>query len=315
MRVGGQEVSVSAVVTRIRLSDGGLEPFQPWQSAFTRLISSQPGFLSVEILPTYLGSTEWQLVQRFVDACTLERWLGDPQRRALMAELELLGDADGAGLREEVAPDYHALGGVSEVITTVVEPGREPEFLLWTEAIQAAQSRFPGYMGSFVQAPLAGQPPCWAALVRFSTPAELDAWLGSSERRALLDRADPTMSRWSSRRLTGGFGGWFAPDATGAAPPAWKQTALVLLVLFPVVILEMRFLNPHLAGLPTTLGTFIGNAISVSLVSWPLAGLASAAMRWWLSPPAAQRRRNEIAGAMVMLALYAAEVGVLSLLF
>ena len=315
VRVGSEEVSVSAIVTRIQLSDGGRDPFLPWQSAFTRLISSQPGFLSVEMLPTYLGSAEWQLVQRFTHAGALEQWLADPRRQALMADLLSFTAPDGTGLREEVAPDYHALGGVTEVITTVVEPGREPEFLLWTEAIQAAQSRFPGYMGSFVQAPVVGEPPHWAALVRFSTPAQLDAWLGSSERRALLDKADPTMSRWSNRRLAGGFGAWFAPEASGPSPPAWKQTAPVLLVLFPVVILEMRFLSPYLAGLPTTLGTFIGNAISVCLVSWPLAGLARAAMRWWLNPPAAHRRRNEAAGAVVMTALYAAEIGFLSLLF
>lgn len=292
-----------------------MDPFLSWQSTLTRLISSQPDFLSVEILPTHQGSAQWQIVQRFTHAAALDRWMANAHRQTLMAELMTLKAPDGAAVREEIAPDYHALGGVTEVITTVVEPGREPEFLVWTEAIQAAQSHFPGYMGSFVQAPVAGEAPHWATLVRFATPAQLDAWLESGERRALLDRADPTMSRWSSRRLAGGFGSWFGPDVAGASPPAWKQTAVVLLVLFPVVILEMRFLSPHLAGLPTTVGTFIGNAISVCLVSWPLAGLAGAAMTWWLKPPAAHRWRNEIGGAAVMMALYAAEIGLLSLLF
>jgi antibiotic biosynthesis monooxygenase (ABM) superfamily enzyme len=308
-------VSATAIVTSIHLSASGMAPFLSWQSTLTRLISSQPGFLSVEILPTHQGSAHWQIVQRFTEPDALDGWLANAQRQALMTGLLALKAPDGAGMREEIAPDYHALGGVTEVITTVVEPGREAEFLAWTEAIQAAQARFPGYMGSFVHAPVAGHSPHWATLVRFATPAGLDAWLGSNERRALLDRADPAMSRWSSRRLAGGFGSWFATDAAGVSPAAWKQTAIVLLVLFPVVILEIRFLSPHLAGLPTTLGTFIGNAISVCLVSWPLAGLAGAAMAWWLKPPAAHRRRNEIGGAAVMIALYAAEIGLLSLLF
>ncbi len=315
MRVGSEEIRVSAIVTRIQLSDAGREPFLSWQSSLTRLISSQPDFLSVEILPTYDGSAEWQIVQRFTQAAALDRWLANPQRHALMAGLASFKAPDGPGLWEEAAPDYHALAGVTEVITTVVERDREGEFLAWTEAIQGAQSRFPGYMGTFVQAPVAGDPPYWAALVRFATPQQLDAWLGSRERRALLDQADPTMSRWSSRRLASGFGTWFTPDATGAPPPAWKQTALVLLVLFPVVILEMRFLSPYLGGLPMTVGTFIGNAISVGLVSWPLSGLAQRAMGWWLHPPAAHRRRNELGGAMTMLALYGAEMSLLALLF
>ena len=307
--------AVSAVATRIAVRPEASGAFADWQAAFTRLASSRPGFLGVEILPAYAGSSEWQVVQRFASHEALERWLADPERAAQLEALAGLRAPDAPELPEEVAPDYHAFGTVTEVITTVVEPGRETEFLAWSEAIQAAQARAAGYMGTFVQAPVAGDPPYWTALVRFSTPGELDAWLASAKRRALLNRADPTMSHWSSRRLSAGFGSWFAPDASGAVPPAWKQTALVLLVLFPVVALEIRFLSPHLAGLPTTLATFIGNAISVSLVSWPLVGLARSAMGWWLAPAPRHRRRAEIGGAILLIALYAAEMALLSLLF
>lgn len=313
--VRSEGAGISAIVTRVQLSTDGAALFPAWQSALTRLIAAQPGFLSIEILPTFDGSDEWQVIQRFADPPALQHWRSEPRRQALMAELAPLQSADAPGLREEAAPDHHAFGAVAEIITTVVEPGREGEFLAWSESVQSAQARFPGYRGTFVQAPIAGDPPRWAALVRFATPRQLDGWLGSAERRALLDQADPAVSHWSSQRLARGFGAWFGADASGARPPAWKQTALVLLVLFPVVMLEIRFLSPHLAGLPMPLATFIGNALSVCVVSWPLAGLAQRAMAWWLTPPAAHRGRTEALGALVMVALYAAEMGVLSLLF
>ncbi|MBS9476571.1 antibiotic biosynthesis monooxygenase [Ancylobacter radicis] len=309
-----RSAAVSAVTTRIVVSPDAFDAFADWQAAFTRGASSHPGFLGLDILPAYAGSTEWQIIQRFVAHEALESWLAHPARAALLDSLAGLRAAGAPDMPEEVAPDYHAFGTVTEVITTVVEPGRENEFLDWTQAIQSAQARFPGYMGTFVQAPVAGDPPYWTALVRFSTPGQLDTWLASAERRERLASADPTMSHWSSRRLAAGFGAWFAPDRAGAVPPAWKQTALVLLVLFPVVGLEIRFLSPHLAGLPTAVATFIGNAISVSLVSWPLVGLARAGMGWWLAPAPAHRRRAEIGGALLLIALYAAEMGLLSLL-
>lgn len=88
----------------------------------------------------------------------------------------------------------------------------------------------------------------------------------------------------------------------------------MLLVLFPVVMLEIRFLSPLTAGLPTAVATFIGNAISVSLVSWLLMGLATAALGWWLTPAPNRRRRIEFLGACVMLGLYAAEIALFTVL-
>jgi antibiotic biosynthesis monooxygenase (ABM) superfamily enzyme len=307
--------AVRAIVTRVLLTEAGPGGVGSWQAAMTRLISAQPGFLSVEFLPIHAGSAEWQVIERFATAEALGRWLADPRRAGLLAVLEPLRVPGGLRQVEQAAPDYHAAATVTEVITTVVQPGRRDDFLAWAESAQAAQARFAGYMGTLVQAPVGEGPPAWTTLVRFATPEHLDAWLNSAERHAFIDRADPTMSRWSSRRVAAGFGNWFPADASGRQAPGWKQTALVLLVLFPIVMLEMRFLSPHLASLPLAVATFIGNAISVALVSWPLVGFAQRAMRWWLYPPAVQRWRNEVGGAVLLMALYAAEMGVLSLLF
>ncbi|MCS0501348.1 antibiotic biosynthesis monooxygenase [Ancylobacter mangrovi] len=305
--------AVSAVATRVALREGAEAPFADWQAAFARHASSFEGFLSIEFIPAYARATRWEVIQRFRTHAALEGWIGDAGRAALLAGLAPMGEDGAAPIVEEAAPDFHAAAAVTEVITTTVAPGREAEFLGWSEAMQAAQARFPGYMGTLVQAPLSSEIPCWTALVRFDTPAALDGWMNSPERGALLGRADPAMSHWQSRRLAAGFGEWFAPQAGGA--PAWKQTALVLMVLFPVVMLEIRFLAPHLAGLSVAVATFIGNAISVALVSWPLVGLARAGMGWWLRPAEGHRARIEALGAAAVLTIYAGELGLMSLLF
>ena len=100
-------------------------------------------------------------------------------------------ESDGKGPHaDEAAPDYHSTTTVTEVITTVVKPGQEEAFRRWAERIQQGQARFPGYMGTLVQAPLSPEVPYWTTLVRFESPAFLDAWLQSPERQAILDRSD-----------------------------------------------------------------------------------------------------------------------------
>ncbi|RVU19814.1 antibiotic biosynthesis monooxygenase [Methylobacterium oryzihabitans] len=301
----------AAAVTRIRLRPGAAAAFAAWQARLTHAVASAPGFVSVEIVPVFADAHEWHVVQRFRSPEALAQWRASPERAALAADLVSLREAED---EDEAAPDFHSLSCVTEVITTAVGPGRAADYRSWAETVQARQATFPGYMGTLVQAPLGPELNYWTTLVRFSTPSQLDAWIVSEERHSLLRAADPAMSTWSSRRHAGPFAGWFAvsPDAP-APPPAWKQTLVVLLVLFPVVMLEIRFLSPLLTGLPAPVATLIGNAISVALVSWPLARIAGAALRGWLHPPPQRRAVAEIVGAAAVVAAFVAELTVFTL--
>lgn len=298
----------TAIMTKVILRDGCEAQFAAWQSRFTYAATTEPGFVSLEIIPAFVGSAEWRIIQRFQTVDFLDRWQKAASRHRLLAELSpLCANSDGS-LLDEVAPDFHSLTCVTEVITTEIERGREETFQSWAQSMQAAQAVFPGYMGTLVQAPISANISYWTTLVRYSTPAQLEAWLRSPERRALLERSDPLVSHWKSQRLANPFAGWFPTEPDQPPPAAWKQTCLVLLVLFPVVMLEIRFLSPLLTHVPMAIATFIGNAISVSLVSWPLMKLAISVLGWWLTPDPKQRARAEILGICVIAALYAAEI-------
>ena len=54
---------------------------------------------------------------------------------------------------------------------------------------------------------------------------------------------------------------------------------LVILMLFPIVMLEIRFLSPLLKGVNTSPATFIGNVISVFLLAWLFMPIAIALMK------------------------------------
>lgn len=305
----------TAIMTKVVVLEGRESAFALWQASFTHAATAAPGFVSLEIIPAFAGAAEWRIIQRFQTPALLRQWQDCPERKQFLLDLDsLLGDPQGH-LLDEVAPDFHSLSCVTEVITTEVEAGRTEAFQAWAKTVQTAQARFPGYMGTLIQAPLSAEVPYWTTLVRYATPEQLDAWLASAERRMLLERSDPLVSHWKSRRLSNPFGGWFPTAPDQPSPAAWKQTCLVLLVLFPVVMLEIRFLSPLLSHAPLAIATFIGNAISVSLVSWPLMKVAIFCLGWWLTPDPKHRPRVEIQGIATVAALYVGEILTFMLLY
>ncbi len=154
------------------------------------------------------------------------------------------------------------------------------------------QSEFSGHCGLYFQSPIYNRQTAeWLILLRFETLKDLDAWHASPLRQQLLNEAQDFIITIQRQRVQGAFAGWF--PAASPPPPRWKQTLLVLLVIFPIVILQQRFLSPVLRswGVNSSLGVFIGNALSVHLVAWPMMPIAQFIMQWWLSPPPGRQRR------------------------
>ena len=198
---------------------------------------------------------------------------------------------------------------VTEVITTDVKPDKVEEYRAWAERVQKAQAQFAGYKGSFVQPPRPGEH-TWTTLMRFQTPEQLETWLNSPERAALLKEEQGLVEREMLHRIDNSFPGWIPNDpATGKPPNMWKTACLVLLTLFPVVMIELKFLTPFLLSnhVPPALATFIGNAVSVALTTWPLMPLAIRAFKSWIFPDT-QTPSARIVAPIALVACYAIEL-------
>ena len=126
----------------------------------------------------------------------------------------------------------------------------------------------------------------------------------------MLEEAQPLIDYAHLQRVDSSFPGWFPTDpATGKGPPNWKAAMLVLLGLFPIVMLEARFLSPLLAALNSSLSMFMGNVISVALTTWLTMPLFIKAFGWWLFPRAKGSPLGvDLAGTAVIVALFAIEV-------
>jgi uncharacterized protein len=85
---------------------------------------------------------------------------------------------------------------------------------------------------------------------------------------------------------------------------------IVLLMLYPIVMLELLFLNPLLRSLGMAEATFIGNLLSVAALGWVLVPPANRAFDWWLRPRPNAPQWATPAGVALTIGLYALSVAV-----
>jgi antibiotic biosynthesis monooxygenase (ABM) superfamily enzyme len=149
----------------------------------------------------------------------------------------------------------------------------------------------------------------WLAIMRFDSEVNLQAWLDSPERQKLLEEANAFTEEFHYRIARTGFDQWFAAAAGGAsAIPAWKQNMIVVLLLYPIVFLFGALVHTPVlidrAHLPFAIALFVGNVVSVLLLNY-LVPWMSNQFSWWLQPVGRNREAINIAGAGLLVAIYA----------
>ena len=303
------ETSTLLLCARVR---SGSEPaFAQWQVGWQTAVLAA-GAESVEFWPPAPpDQLESVAVARFTSVDSLQKWRRGDENRQLVEEVTPL--VEGGVVMQlvgQAAVDYSVQHGVTMVIVTEIKPGREAAYRAWADRIQKVQATFPGYIGSFVQPPQHNETG-WTTVLRFDSAANLDRWLKSKERAAMVKESEDLVAGFHAQRVDTSFPGWVPTDpATGKPPNMWKTACLILLTLFPVVMLELRFLNPHLRELNPAVGTFIGNAISVALTTWPLMPLAIWGFHAWLFPENQPRWLVTIM-PIVLVLCYALEIALL----
>jgi hypothetical protein len=303
------------IIATARVRPGTDAEFAAWKARHDLLVGKFPGFVSSGIIPpSHPGSNEWTIVLNFRSNEDLVVWQQSKERAHIIAEGGPLFEGEAFGEVVQVGesgdrPD----STVTEVIFSKIRPGQEDSYREWAARMQAAQAKYPGYLGTFHQPP-EEKGGLWTTIMRFDSPGHLEAWMNAPERKEMLSESEAVIEHEQLTRLATSFPGWVPIDpATGEGPPNWKAAMLVLLGLFPVVMLEMRFLNPILAelGLHTSLGTFIGNSISVALTSFLTMPWCVRWFGWWLFPKGPDASALTARGAGIISLLYAAEVIVL----
>jgi antibiotic biosynthesis monooxygenase (ABM) superfamily enzyme len=309
-------MSESAVlIATAKVCPGKEDAFATWKAHHDTMIAKFPGLISSDIMPPDEHSDAWTIVLNFQSQDSLTDWQQSKERGALIAELlPLLRGGDiGEVMQKETTQAGQPGTNVTQVILSKIRPGMEDAYRAWAAKIQQAQSLYPGYRGMYLQPPTSTDGH-WTTLLRYDTAAHLEAWMAAPERAELLKESTAFIESEELMRLATSFPGWVPINPlTGKGPPDWKTALLVLLGLFPVVMLELRFLSPVLKslGLHASLATFIGNALSVAATSFIAMPLFVRWFGWWLFPADTSTWRATSKGIAILVVLFALEVAAL----
>lgn len=305
-----EEKKILVITTKVDVPLSSREVFIDWQSKLNSTISIFPGFISLEVSPPKKREEEqWLIIQKFSNPDWYRNWTQSKERQLLFEELGKILPGKSVKIEEDESNTNLFTNGVTEVFVTQVSPGMESAYREWGAKINQSEARYPGFQGVYLQAPTSNSHNTWITLLQFDSQEHLDQWLVSEERKNILEEASTFVSSCESHRVISPYAGWFSSlQNQNTLPPVWKQTMVVLLVLFPIVMLERKFLLLESAGFNPSLATFIGNAISVSLIAWPCMPIAIRSLHWWINPKKPQEMGAHLLGTGFVFILYLIEI-------
>jgi antibiotic biosynthesis monooxygenase (ABM) superfamily enzyme len=256
------------------------------QTAITAVARKFPGFVGTEVLSPIPGlQKEWVAIFRLESNDAMKRWLESPERMRLAARIETCLSEPSHMLL--LASDDAAEPPVAMVFAHRVAKEKVEEYLAWRRKTIEAQAHYPGYLATEFFQPHRTFQNEWVDIVRYDNIDDLNHWMESKERQALLEELDPIVESMHAHRVTG-LEGWFAlnrgREVTASGPPPWKQALSVLFALYPTVML-LNFLTPIWHMLPFAEQMLIGNILSCAALTWLVMPRVIQLLNFWLAGP------------------------------
>ena len=274
--------SPTVIVSR-RVTTENEDAFGMWVSRLISAAHRADGYVSIGVeRPNEMHPDEWLVVYRFEDGPSLDAWLSSQER------LELLDE--GADLFEGEASEQVVAGVPSQDEIRVVSSyrlrdGVQPEHLLFHQRVLEKLQNFTGFIRREILDAVEGVQSETVVMLTFDTSEHLIAWMESPQRREALSELDALTVGDLTTTIVGGFAGWFPTSGHAMPTPKWKQATVVLIALYPTVILTSQLGQWLWPGLNTYVAIFIGNVISIAILTWLLMHVLTHRMRSWLNRP------------------------------
>jgi len=178
-----------------------------------------------------------------------------------------------------------AMGAGDDPVTAVasfrIRPGHDAAFAAGFEQLRNSLQDFDGYLRAQLFAPVEGVQDDTVIVFSFQSRDELDLWLESPARGEILDRLDEHLDGERQVNVVGGFGGWFSVDSKQVK--TWKQSAIVLLGLYPTVLVLNETLGRIIPdSVPYLLNVLVSLMVSVSALSWLIMPRLTTVFANWL---------------------------------
>ena len=183
-------------------------------------------------------------------------------------------------------PSDATASGATVVITHRVGDGKEADYDRWLDEIVPVCRASPGHLDLQIIRPIAGLTTTYTVVIRFDTCDHLRQWLGSSDRRRLIDRARPLLAADEDYTIRSGLDFWFTPPGTAKVPVRWKQFLLTWSAIYPLMLGVPWVVVPllHQSGAPDNryLTTLLVTATVVFLMVYVVMPRYTKLVRQWL---------------------------------
>ncbi|SNT51597.1 antibiotic biosynthesis monooxygenase [Rhodococcoides kyotonense] len=302
--------SPATAVSVFRPEDSG-DGFAAWLHDLHAAAASTPGFVSAVVSTPVADGFDWASAVTFDSEEHLHGWLDGGERASLLRSGAKTGHTRVS--TDLLIVDGHAPSTGVGIIAHDVVDGRQHDFLRSQEELVALSSGFSGFEGAVLIGPADAKESRWTSVLRFRTDRQLSEWMQSDTRhQALPMLRKQLVGEFSVITHSTPFGSIVrVEDGKARVTPDWKTAMLVLLVLYPTVMTLSRFLGPLLddLGAEPWLSMWLSQICSVGLMTYFFMPSVTGWFRRWLDPIDGASRTVSFVGALIVVAVYAATLG------
>jgi hypothetical protein len=262
---------------------GDENAFGMWVSRILTAAHRADGYVSSGVeRPNATHPKEWLIVYRFEDGSSLDAWLSSDERLELLSEGADLFEGEAS---EQVVAGVPAQDEIRVVSSYRLRDGVQPEHLLFHQRVLDELEHFNGFIRREILDAVDGVQSETVVMLTFDTREHLVAWMESPERAEALAELGSLTVGGLTTTIVGGFAGWFPTSEQASPTPKWKQATVVLIALYPTVILTSQLGQWLWPGLNTYVAIFVGNVISIAILTWLLMPVLTHKMHSWLNRP------------------------------
>ncbi|MEO1080075.1 MAG: antibiotic biosynthesis monooxygenase [Pseudomonadota bacterium] len=170
---------------------------------------------------------------------------------------------------------------VAAVITHDVCPHHHEAYEAWLSEISSVGRTFPGYMRADFYRPLKDSLEPHQVVLTFETSEQLQNWLGSEERAALLEKASHLIEKETRSQHRGELQQLVGVEAPTSAPK-YKMVLLTWLGVTILTSLSGLLVEPFLQDVAYLSARAIVAGVVVLLLAYGLLPVLTRLFRWWL---------------------------------
>jgi len=123
------------------------------------------------------------------------------------------------------------------VISHQVNDQYKSNYEAWLKEIIPVSKSYPGHLGVSIVHPVAGATVTYTVIIRFDTRKNLLNWMGSDDRKKLIEKVKPYLADDDKFFVRSGLDFWFTPEGAKAKlPTKWKQFLVTWSAIFPLVL-------------------------------------------------------------------------------